>query len=354
MTVRALVVEDSEAIAQDVADILESLGHKSDLAMDQESARKLLGPDKYNYVLLDLEIPVKRGRLCRIENGKNLLAEIRETSGMESVPVIVMTAHGNDSPDLAVSVLKEGAVDYVKKPFTGGELDKAVREILGRSEQQTAGPARGRGRAARRKLAPFNADQRELVIHDDHVTVCGVTVWTESQHSHMRVMLTRLSAKERGRYVRINGTRLGRALGRNASNPVSRLIKEFRDRSSDLLAEHCGLECGLRDIIGSGGGGYHLKEWVDARVAGAEAKAAAPGAKATPAAPRKGAADPQFNERQAWILGQLRKGVHLRRPDIIRHTKKNRSTVNRDIKGLRDAGLIETHADGYYVASAGR
>lgn len=59
MTLRALVVADMEKIAREVSDILDSLGHKHDLAMDQESARKLLGPDKYNYVLLDLEIPVK-------------------------------------------------------------------------------------------------------------------------------------------------------------------------------------------------------------------------------------------------------------------------------------------------------
>jgi vacuolar-type H+-ATPase subunit H len=122
------------------------------------------------------------------------------------------------------------------------------------------------------------------------------------------------------------------------------------------MVEECSLECGQEDIIGSGGGSYHLKEWVDARVAGVEpeAKAAAPRAEAAPALPPKGTGEPELNERQAWILEQVRKGVQLKRQDIIRHTKKNRSTINRDIKELREAGLVGTHPDGHYVAPRSR
>jgi biotin operon repressor len=119
------------------------------------------------------------------------------------------------------------------------------------------------------------------------------------------------------------------------------------------MAGECSLECRPEDIIGSRRGGYHLKEWVDARVAGAEpeAKAAAPRAEAPPVQPAEEIGGPELNERQTWILEQVRKGVQLKRQDIIRHTKVNRSTINRDIKELRDQGLIKTHTNGYYAVA---
>jgi len=42
--------------------------------------------------------------------------------------VIVMTGHGNGRPDLAVSLLTSGAAHYVKKTFTGDDLDRAIQQ----------------------------------------------------------------------------------------------------------------------------------------------------------------------------------------------------------------------------------
>jgi DNA-binding NtrC family response regulator len=108
---RALVVDDDRQILEAVADILTSLGHAYDLASTQEEARGYLGSGRHDYVLLDLEIPVRQGGLPRIQNGLNLLAETLKAPGMENVPVIVMTAHGRDGPHLAVEAMKTGAVD---------------------------------------------------------------------------------------------------------------------------------------------------------------------------------------------------------------------------------------------------
>lgn len=342
MTIRALVVDDDEEIIRTVGDILDSLGHEYDAAGDQESARNLLAPDKYSYVLLDLEIPIRPGRLCRIQNGKNLLNEIRRTSGMEDVPVIVMTGHGNDSYELAVSVMKDGAVDYVGKPLDGGKLDKAIHDVLSRGDPQPDGSRAGR-KARPDTLEPFSAEQREMVIHEDCVTVCGVTVWQDHGQPDMREILLALNKKESSRYVRINGTRLGKALDRNASNPVSRPIKDFRDTATELMANECSLECGSQDIIASGGGGYHFAECMVVREAGAEA--------GKPEEAGEPEEDDDLNERQRKILEAIDGGEELRQKDVIAMFRRNwnPSTIKRDIKGLRDAGLIETHPDGYYI-----
>ncbi|MGE4159159.1 MAG: ArsR family transcriptional regulator [Planctomycetota bacterium] len=56
-----------------------------------------------------------------------------------------------------------------------------------------------------------------------------------------------------------------------------------------------------------------------------------------------------MNGRQSWILAQIEKGVPLRLKDIISHTRKNRSTINRDLKELRQRGLVGLHGEGYYI-----
>jgi len=132
MKPRALVIDDDPKILEIVCEILDSLNHDCDTAEDQESARNLLAGGTYTYLLLDLEIPVRPKKLCRLQNGTNLLRQIRETPGMDALPVVVMTGHGNDSPDLAVSVWQTGADHYVKKPFSRGELDTDIREVLTR------------------------------------------------------------------------------------------------------------------------------------------------------------------------------------------------------------------------------
>lgn len=343
MKTRALVIDDDAEIIRTVGDILESLNHAHDSAGDQETARNLLAADKYAYILLDLEIPVKPGKLCRIKNGENLLSEIRATAGMETIPVIVMTGHGNDSPDLAVAVWQKGATHYVKKPFNKGELDEAILKVLAKDGQAT--PA-ARAKAGPKKLTPFNAEKRVMVVEKDRATICGIEVWRESYQPDMREILVRLSRQEDGGFVRVSGSKLMKELGRDASNPVGRPIKSFCDNASERLAEGRNLACGRYDIIVSKGG-YHFTDWMEVRIAGEPETPKADRAPARKATETDGA--PALNDRQTWILGQLDEGVELRHKDIVRHTRKNRSTINRDLKELRDRGLITTHVDGYYV-----
>jgi DNA-binding response OmpR family regulator len=343
MKYRALVIDDDKEIIRTVGDVLTSLNHAYDSAGDQESARKMLVAGKYDYILLDLEIPVRPGRLCRIENGKNLIREIRKTPGIENLPVIVMTGHGNDSPDLAVSVMRTGADHYVKKPFAGDELDKAIREVLARDKQSDHTP---RTKTEHKTLTPFNAEKREMVIEEERVTVCGVEVWQDCYQPDMRNVLMMLNRKEGGHYVRIKGSKLMKDLGRDPSNPLGKPISSFRANASNRLKEQCGLECGKQDIIASGQGGYYFTEWMDVHIVGSTAREP----KNEPTEKRSGPANENvLNERQKWILEQLEKGVKLRYKDIVRHTNKDRSTINRDLKVLRDQQSIASHDKGYYV-----
>ena len=57
------------------------------------------------------------------------------------------------------------------------------------------------------------------------------------------------------------------------------------------------------------------------------------------------------NERQQWVLDQIDQGERISQKNAIAHFRRqwNASTIKRDLKALRDVGLIETHPDGYYI-----
>lgn len=350
MIVRALVVDDDEKIIRTVCDILDSLGHEYDAVGDQESAQKLLGPDKYAYVLLDLEIPVRPGHLSRIQNGKNLLARIRQTSGMENVPVVVVTGHGNDSYELAVSVMKVGAVDYVSKPLDGDKLDKAIHEALAKDDQVAP---KASAKTGPKKLMPFSDEKRQMIIYEDRVTICGIEVWRDCGQPHMRTFLLRLNKKEGGGWARLRGRQLMKGLDRNESNPVGRPIKDFCDGASDRLKEQRHLECGRYDIIASTGG-YHFTDWMDVQVAGEESESEPPSTTDEPAVKvDKLVVDVASEHRQRRILEWIDNGERLAQKDVIERFRREKkpATIKRDLQKLRNKGMIETNAEGYYVRS---
>ena len=91
--------------------------------------------------------------------------------------VIVMTAHGTDGPELAVDVMKKGAVDYVTKSFTsvGRTLDKSIREaVAGLGEDFSPAPhvataVRSRNTEAEQASQPKVFSGGKMVFYADYV-----------------------------------------------------------------------------------------------------------------------------------------------------------------------------------------
>ncbi|NQU20407.1 MAG: response regulator, partial [Candidatus Nealsonbacteria bacterium] len=138
MPQKALVVDDDPEIREEIAEILDSMGDAYDMADCQSEGRRMFAAGGHSYYLLDLDIPVRTGTRPRIQNGENLLHEILRRQGLFGPPVIVITGHGKDGPELARRVMSEGAVDFVNKPFpsVGDTLDKAIRRALAKQAQR--------------------------------------------------------------------------------------------------------------------------------------------------------------------------------------------------------------------------
>jgi two-component system response regulator RegX3 len=121
-SLRILVVEDEEALADTVRYNLEREGYVVTLATDGRRAIERFHADQPALIILDLMLPEVSGLdVCRM---------IRAES---DVPIIMVTA--KDSEADKVAGLELGADDYVTKPFSVRELISRVRANLRRSLQ---------------------------------------------------------------------------------------------------------------------------------------------------------------------------------------------------------------------------
>ena len=127
---RFLVVEDEKSLREDIAKKLRLSGYEADTCEDGESARFLLSVERYDLVLLDLNLPKT--------DGLTVLRELRKTD--QETPVLILSARSEISDK--VEGLDAGANDYLSKPFHLAELEARVRShAANSSSRMSAFPA---------------------------------------------------------------------------------------------------------------------------------------------------------------------------------------------------------------------
>jgi len=117
-----LLVEDEAVFAKAVKKHLERAGYNINLAADLETARAAFKDNAPDLVLLDMRLPDG--------SGLDLLSEIRALN--PSIAVLVMSAYGELED--AVSAMKLGASDYLKKPIDLDELLLNVEKVFDKNE----------------------------------------------------------------------------------------------------------------------------------------------------------------------------------------------------------------------------
>ena len=146
---RVLVVEDDRAIREGLADALAFHGYAA-----VQAERGDTGLDKAlhggcDLVILDLVLPGREG-----------LAVLRELRRAHpTLPVIILTARGGEAD--RVRGLREGADDYVTKPFSIRELLARVDAVLRRSPERP-----GDVRSLRLPAGRVDLERQEVVFAD--------------------------------------------------------------------------------------------------------------------------------------------------------------------------------------------
>ena len=196
MSAQILLVDDEPAMRQVLSAALENAGYSTARAADGQEALALVRALDPDLVLTDLRMP-------RVD-GQQLLRTLRRE--FPEIPVIVLTAHG--TIDLAVEAVRDGAHDFLTKPFDKERLLQAVASALdqgrlnrddvqgafsGRVDLGMCGgsPAIERVRSLIRRVAP--ADATVLVTGE---TGTGKELVAEALHA--------LSPRASGPLVRIN------------------------------------------------------------------------------------------------------------------------------------------------------
>jgi two-component system response regulator PilR (NtrC family) len=118
---KILVVDDEKSMCEFLEIMLKKDGYEVATTTSGEEALDLLDKNLYSMVLTDVKMPGV--------NGFDVLRKTKEVS--PDTVVIMITAYG--SPEGAVTAIKEGAYDYVTKPFRVEEVKLTIKKSLERS-----------------------------------------------------------------------------------------------------------------------------------------------------------------------------------------------------------------------------
>ncbi|MGL5381816.1 response regulator transcription factor [Clostridium sp.] len=118
---KILIIEDEEYLASALKRGFEKLNYVVDIASDGEEGLELTFINKYDLIILDLNLPSM--------DGLDILSNIRKKD--EESKIIILSARSKF--DERIKGLDMGANDYLVKPFDFGELAARVRSLLRRN-----------------------------------------------------------------------------------------------------------------------------------------------------------------------------------------------------------------------------
>ncbi|OPX41623.1 MAG: sigma-54-dependent Fis family transcriptional regulator [Deltaproteobacteria bacterium] len=122
-TAKILIVDDELIMRESLAGWLERDGHQVDKAASGEEALEMLENIRYDILLLDIKMDGM--------SGLDVLKRVHEND--PDVAIVMITAYGSVST--AIEAMKNGAFDYLMKPFDPNELGLLIEKIMDRQAQ---------------------------------------------------------------------------------------------------------------------------------------------------------------------------------------------------------------------------
>ena len=170
---KLLTVEDETAIRELLAFICETDGHEVVKAASLAEAREALRRGGLDLILLDVMLPDG--------SGFDFLREVRTDAASASVPVVMITARGDEAD--RVEGLDAGADDYVVKPFSMRELLARVKAVLRRSAKDSQSE---KGREDTLKIGGLRLDfsSYQAWLHDEPIAL------TPKEYELLKLLVT--------------------------------------------------------------------------------------------------------------------------------------------------------------------
>jgi len=151
-----LIVDDERDIRELISDILRDEGFSTRLAANSDQAVAELNADEPALMILDIWL--KDSKM----DGIDILKQVKRNN--PDVPVVIISGHGNI--EIAVAAIKQGAYDFIEKPFNIDQLLVVIRRAMetARLRRENATLRRGEARAAEMlgNSAPFRRLREQL------------------------------------------------------------------------------------------------------------------------------------------------------------------------------------------------
>ncbi|MGH7949233.1 MAG: sigma-54-dependent transcriptional regulator [Candidatus Binataceae bacterium] len=183
MTPRVLIVDDQERMAEVIATALSHAGFACETCGNGARALEAVDNGSIDVVVTDWKMPEM--------DGIALLRELRRRR--RDLPVILVTAYGNVPS--AVAAMREGAFDYITKPFDNDELRATVAraaELTRLSRENRYLRQELQGRYAPESIVTESAKSRELLDLVRRVARSRSTVLIEGESGTGKELIARL------------------------------------------------------------------------------------------------------------------------------------------------------------------
>ena len=162
---RILFIDDDRAGREVALFNLRKAGYKVETASDGAEGLAAFSPEKFDLVITDVKMPGV--------SGIEVLRRIRTQS--QDIPVLVITAFGN--VETAVEAMKEGAYDFIGKPFHRDQLLLAVEKALERQRLNVeVRDLRIRATGVERDIVSVSAAMKRILTMADRVAGTDATV----------------------------------------------------------------------------------------------------------------------------------------------------------------------------------
>ena len=146
------IVDDDEAYRDSLVELVSSVGLPSECFASALDFLGAFDPARAGCLVLDV-------RMARM-SGIALQARLKAMGA--TIPIVFISGHGDI--EMAVKAIKDGAVDFVQKPYREQQLLDAINEALRRdAEQRSAPPAAPAAPASATQLALLSAREREVM-----------------------------------------------------------------------------------------------------------------------------------------------------------------------------------------------
>jgi DNA-binding NtrC family response regulator len=178
-----LVVDDDAQMRAALSEAIQRLGYSAVICDNGVDAIGKLGKADYSLIITDMKMPKM--------DGLTFLKEARRRVG--NLPILVITGFG--TVENAVESMKEGAMDYLMKPFSFDTLNKTIASILARSTPE-------------KDILTGNAEMKKIVNLAGNLAANDITVLITGESGTGKELLARhihrLSKRKDKPFVAVN------------------------------------------------------------------------------------------------------------------------------------------------------